>query len=195
MKKTHEEVSIVVIGDAAVGKSCVIQSFLNNTFIPIYYPTSCNKYECLYHLTNGPYVKLIIWDTSGLPEFDGARPLCYTNTDLFIICFTQINPSTIKSVKEKWLPEVDKYGKGKHVLLLGTKRDLSTDKNPGIPLEFLPVIQGNPACSYAECSAQLEYAGYLKQYIEEAINKVLKQKADERKGVMKRVLSCRCNLL
>ena len=54
-------VHVTVVGDAGVGKTCMIQSLLNNTFVPIYYPTEFNKYNCMYKIKDGPNINLTIW--------------------------------------------------------------------------------------------------------------------------------------
>ena len=195
MIKTLRQISIAVVGDAGVGKSCVIQSFLNSVFIPMYSPTSCNKYECIYQLKSGPSILLTIWDTSGLPDFDAIRPACYSGIDLFIICFARSDPSSMKNAMVKWLPEITAHVGEKRVLFLGTKKDLIVDKDAGMPLIFLPAIQGSRIHYYAECSAMQEYGNCLKSHIEERIKEIVDERHEKPKTPLKRLMACRCNLL
>lgn len=201
MKKPYEEILITFVGDAGIGKTCTIQSFLNSTFIPMYYPTTCNKFECMYQLNNGPNIKLTIWDTSGLSEYDSSRPLCYANADLFVICFSKIEPKSITNAIEKWFPEIQANKPGKPILFLGTKCDLDPNKFSGIPLEFLPLLKGYRHCYYAESSSSPEYISLLRGNIENPIKEILnwrRHREEANKIACKcqnKTYSCKCNLL
>ena len=42
-----------------------------------------------------------LFDTAGQEDFDRLRPLSYTNTDVFIICFSVVAPISFHNVREK----------------------------------------------------------------------------------------------
>ncbi len=61
--------------------------------------------------------------------------LCITLTilqcstqDVFLVCFSVVNPTSLKNVKEKWVPEVRHHCPRAHIILVGTKTDLRQDK-------------------------------------------------------------------
>ena len=35
-------------------------------------------------------------DTPGQDDFDTLRPLCYANTDVFLLCFSVVSPSSFQ---------------------------------------------------------------------------------------------------
>jgi len=60
-------------------------------------------------------------------DFDLLRPLCYPNTDVFILCFSIVSPASFYNVSEKWMPEIRSAGLEMPVILVGTQSDLRTD--------------------------------------------------------------------
>jgi cell division control protein 42 len=40
---------------------------------------------------------------------DRLRPLSYPQTDVFLVCFSVVNPTSFEHVKEKWVPEIWHY--------------------------------------------------------------------------------------
>jgi len=52
-----------------------------------------------------PYT-LGLFDTAGQEDYDRLRPLSYPQTDVFLVCFSVVSPSSFENVKEKvsnWL--------------------------------------------------------------------------------------------
>jgi len=47
-----------------------------------------------------PYT-LGLFDTAGQEDYDRLRPLSYPQTDVFLVCFSVISPSSYENVKEK----------------------------------------------------------------------------------------------
>ena len=110
------------------------------------------------------------------------RPLSYPQTDVFLICFSIISPSSFENVKNKWFPEIQHHAPGVQFILVGTKLDLRDDDETVERLRekrLAPVTleQGEAlatelgAYKYLECSA-LSQKG-LKQVFDEAIRCVL----------------------
>jgi len=60
-------------------------------------------------------------------DFDLLRPLCYPDTDIFILCFSIVSPTSFHNVTDKWMPEIHAAGLKAPVVLVGTQSDLRTD--------------------------------------------------------------------
>lgn len=97
-------------------------------------------------------------------EFDKLRPLCYTNTDIFLLCFSVVSPSSFQNVSEKWVPEIRCHCPKAPIILVGTQSDLREDVKVLIELDKCkekPVSEEAAklcaeeikAASYIECSA------------------------------------------
>lgn len=46
-------------------------------------------------------IELGLWDTAGQEEYDRLRPLSYANANVFLICFSVVNPASKENVKAK----------------------------------------------------------------------------------------------
>ncbi len=55
------------------------------------------------------------------------RPLSYAQTDVFLICFSIVNPISFENVRTKWYPEVKFFCPNTPIILVGTKLDLRED--------------------------------------------------------------------
>ena len=60
-------------------------------------------------------------------DIDRLRLIAYPNTDVFLVCFSIINPDSYDNVREKWVPEIQKHWRQAPFLLVGTQMDLRTD--------------------------------------------------------------------
>ena len=167
----------VVVGDGAVGKTCLLISYTTNQFPADYVPTVFDNYAVTVMIGDDPFT-LGLFDTAGQEDYDRLRPLSYPSTDVFLVCFSVISPPSFENVKEKWFPEVHHHCPGVPCLIVGTQVDLRDDK---VIIEKLqrqrlrPITQeqGNRlardlrAVKYVECSALTQRG--LKNVFDEAI--------------------------
>ena len=123
-----QAIKCVVVGDGAVGKTCMLMSFSSNTFPQEYVPTVFDNYNTAIMLDDTPY-NLGLWDTAGQEEYDRLRALCYPQTDVFLMCFSVTSPSSFENVRTRWAPELEHYCPGTASILVGTKTDLREDHN------------------------------------------------------------------
>jgi Ras family protein U len=60
-------------------------------------------------------------------DFDSLRPLCYSGTDVFVICFSVVSPASLHNAALKWIPEVRAHCPDATILIVGTQCDLRAD--------------------------------------------------------------------
>uniref|UniRef100_A0A8C0AI29 Ras homolog family member U n=1 Tax=Bos mutus grunniens TaxID=30521 RepID=A0A8C0AI29_BOSMU len=156
-------VKCVLVGDGAVGKTSLVVSYTTNGYPTEYIPTAFDNFSAVVSVDGRP-VKLQLCDTAGQDEFDKLRPLCYTNADIFLLCFSVVGPSSFQNVSEKWVPEIRGHCPKAPIVLVGTQSDLREDvkvlieldkcKEKPVPEEAARLCAEEiKATSYIECSA------------------------------------------
>lgn len=118
----------MAVGDGAVGKTCLLYSYMNNQFPETYVPTVFDNYSLDVEI-DGKTIQLGLWDSAGQEDYDRIRPLSYPSTNVFLICYSVTSPTSLENVKSKWYPEVAHHCSGVPIILVGTKEDLRNDED------------------------------------------------------------------
>ena len=100
-----QQIKCVVVGDGAVGKTCALISYSNDSFPEEYVPTVFDNYTVNVSV-GGKMISLGLWDTAGQEDYDRLRPLSYPSTDVFLIMFSLTSKTSLDNVKTKWAKEV-----------------------------------------------------------------------------------------
>ncbi|KAL0266449.1 UNVERIFIED_CONTAM: hypothetical protein PYX00_008982 [Menopon gallinae] len=122
----QNKIKCVLVGDGKVGKTSLVVSYSTNGFPTDYVPTAFDNYNVVVMVDNQP-VSVQLCDTAGHDDFDPIRTLCYPETDVFMVCFSVVNPTSFNNVRQKWVPEIRKYWPDAPVLLVGTQSDRKGD--------------------------------------------------------------------
>jgi len=123
-----KRIKLVVVGDGAVGKTCLLMAYAKKKFPKKYVPTVFDNYVVDLNV-NDQIVELLLWDTAGQEEYDQLRPVSYPKTDIFLVCFSMVSKSSYDNVTTKWYPEIKHYCPTALHILVGTKMDLKNDEN------------------------------------------------------------------
>ncbi|KAJ8410367.1 hypothetical protein AAFF_G00203480 [Aldrovandia affinis] len=179
----------VVVGDGAVGKTCLLMSYANDAFPEEYVPTVFDHYAVNVTVSGTQHL-LGLYDTAGQEDYNQLRPLSYPNTDVFLICFSVVNPASYHNVQEEWVPELKSCMPHVPYILIGTQIDLRDDpktlsrllhmKEKPLTYEHgLKLAREIGAQCYLECSALTQKG--LKTVFDEAILTIFSPKK-QRKG-------------
>eukprot|EP01027_Heterolobosea_sp_BB2_P006144 GEZU01009324.1.p1 GENE.GEZU01009324.1~~GEZU01009324.1.p1 ORF type:complete len:241 (+),score=34.30 GEZU01009324.1:133-855(+) len=156
----------LAVGDDAVGKTCLLISYTSNAFPDEYVPTDQRSTVFDNYSANvmfqGKTVCIGLWDTAGKEDYDRLRPLSYPNTDVFLLCFSVVNPASFDNVAAKWIHELRIHCVPKAaIILVGCKSDLRDDPEilQGLrrrSLEPVPQEQAEALAVKLGCSAYVE---------------------------------------
>jgi len=185
-----QNIKCVVVGDGAVGKTCLLISYTTNAFPGEYIPTVFDNYSANV-MVDGKPINLGLWDTAGQEDYDRLRPLSYPQTDVFLVCFSVISTASFENVKTKWVPEIQHHAPGVPILLVGTKSDLRKDDNTIQQLNGRGQKMVTPdsaagmakevgATKYLECSALTQEG--LKNVFDDAIRAAITKPKKKKKG-------------
>ncbi|KAJ6235768.1 gtp-binding protein rho5 [Anaeramoeba flamelloides] len=119
-------INCTVAGDGAVGKTCMLLSYTENSFPIEYVPTLYDNYSATT-MVDGEPININLWDTAGQEEYNILRPLPYLQTDVFVVCFSIVSQGSFESVRYKWLPEIKHHCGDLPIILVGTKSDIRSD--------------------------------------------------------------------
>ncbi|KAG8234306.1 hypothetical protein J437_LFUL013046 [Ladona fulva] len=128
-----DRVKCVLVGDGAVGKTSLVVSYSTNGFPTDYVPTAYDNYNVVVNVDGRP-IRLQLCDTAGQDDFDSLRPLCYPGTDVYLVCFSVVSPTSFYNVADKWIPEIRQHHQASGVdssspaiVLVGTQSDLRSN--------------------------------------------------------------------
>eukprot|EP01134_Creolimax_fragrantissima_P003098 CFRG3098T1 len=155
---------LVIVGDGACGKTCLLIVFSKDQFPETYVPTVFENYVADIEV-DGKSVELALWDTAGQEDYDRLRPLSYPDTDVILMCFSVDNPDSLDNIPDKWTPEVRHFCPSVPIILVGLKTDLRDDphtkqelaklKQEPVKLEAAEAMARQiTAQRYMECSAK-----------------------------------------
>ncbi|KAK8804161.1 hypothetical protein WA171_000253 [Blastocystis sp. BT1] len=186
----QNSIKCVVVGDGAVGKTCMLISYSTDHFPEEYVPTVFDNYRVEVSIGNKT-ASLELWDTAGQEAYDQLRPLSYPDTDIFLIAYSCVDRNSFNNV-EKWFKELNQHWKDTSrpvpLFLVGTKKDLISDpatlsklsenKETIVTMEEAEAMAKKlNAGGCLQCSAKTQEG--LKPVFDSAVNYVLELRTEE----------------
>ena len=165
-KSTNYFMKVVIIGDSGVGKTSILQSYINNNFSQNGYKATIGSDLYITDVSiQDHYAQLQIWDTAGQERYNSLSKQLYRGTDILILVYDITNLESFTNI-EHWkndflstLPQP--ISKPKHdqqpfpTLLLGNKLDL-VEKNESlrqVPIEKADEYAAGHDMQFKEVSA------------------------------------------
>ena len=116
---------LIVIGDSAVGKTAVIQKYVNNQFNETMISTTGVDFNNKDLIIDGQKVKIQIWDTAGQEKYRALTSQYYRRAH-GIILFYSVTDKTSFQHLQNWLDSIESNTMTKiPVILLANKCDLA----------------------------------------------------------------------
>eukprot|EP01038_Epipyxis_sp_PR26KG_P004954 gene4954-6927_t len=122
------KLSMVVIGDTGVGKSCLLLQFVDRRFSSVHDLTIGVDFGSRIIDLNGEKVKLQIWDTAGQESFRSIARSYYRDAAGALLVFDVTRRETFGHLS-RWLEEARQFASSNIcITLVGNKADLTVKR-------------------------------------------------------------------
>jgi len=169
---------VVMLGDSAVGKTCILSRFLRSEFQSEYVPTvEINISEREFPFSKGVF-KLSFWDANRDVVEGAFRDYC-GNAKALLIVFDVCRPSSLSFAEEQYERALEALGYKPAAWLIGNKRDQCGRRVEASEAERRARLLG---VNYVETSAKTgENIGFL---FRDVLRGVIKVRLEEVKRVL-----------
>ena len=157
--KSKYILKILLVGEAAVGKTSLVQRFVHNQF----------KENYLLTVGMEPYTKHIslespsgiipltcsLWDIAGQSRFQIYRNVFYKGAHGVLLVFDLTRPASLSKLAKEWIPDVHKMtSPAIPAILIGNKADLEEQIMVDPDSDVEPVKNAANVSRYIETSAK-----------------------------------------
>jgi small GTP-binding protein len=160
---------IVILGDAAVGKTSLINRFVEDSFSEDYRATlGANIVRKDVNLDNTK-VRLIMWDLAGQEKYQVVRSMYFQGCQGALLVYDVTRYSTFDNINSKWLRDFKKYVKKEGAyILIGNKSDLTDQRT-------VTEERGKEVANKIKASHFIETSAKRGENIEEAFTLLVNQ--------------------
>ncbi len=118
---------LVVLGDPAVGKTSLIEQYIQHSFNNDYRPTiGVNiMIKEMFLEKENIHTTLVLWDIAGQEKYEISRSSFFSGCVGGLLVYDVTRPSTLDHIESKWFIDLKKFSlnEGKFILI-GNKLDL-----------------------------------------------------------------------
>ena len=169
---THEiEAKLILVGDANVGKTSIINRCVKNEFKEAIIPTLSSNYSLKTFNTGNRIVRLQIWDTAGDEKYRSIIPMFYRGSQAAFIVYAIDNLSSFQSVSS-YVESLHSHLEPEKLILFLIANKI--DKNP----RQISTEEGEQ-CAHQINATYLEVSALTSQGITEAFSLTATQIADK----------------
>jgi small GTP-binding protein len=119
---------LVLLGDAAVGKSSCVERFVKNEFFEFQQPTIGAAFLTQTVALDDYIVKFEIWDTAGQERYRSLAPMYYRGAAAALVVYDITSTESFQGAKT-WIEELQRQGNADIVIgLAGNKMDQETKR-------------------------------------------------------------------
>ena len=180
--KNQRMLKIILLGEAGVGKTCVLNRFVKNEFSKDYKATIGSDFTSTQMQVEDTNVNLQIWDTAGQERFRSLGPTFYRGSDCCVLVYDvtkKVSFDGVSKWRDEFIHQLELTDPSNFpFLLLGNKSDLENH-----------VVTPAMAREYAESCGNMEFfevsaknADGVKEAFEAIIKKTLENMPAENGG-------------
>ena len=150
-------------------------SICSDEFPSNYEPTVFDNFACVMHRNPSTSYNLELFDTAGQEEWEQLRRMMYANTDVFLVCYSCLQPSSFDNIEKKWIPDVRNHDPTSLVILVALcidlrtspTRDLSVSSSSSASAGLITTRQGADLAKRLNCNAFIECSSMLRFHVRE----------------------------
>lgn len=131
---TQTPVKLVLLGEAAVGKSSLVLRFVSNDFQENKEPTIGAAFLTQRCTIGEKTIKFEIWDTAGQERFANLAGLYYRNAQAALVVYDVTKPASFIKARH-WMKELKEQANNIIIALVANKYDLILDEESGEEIE------------------------------------------------------------
>ena len=125
-----EGIKITLIGNSGVGKTSIINQYIDQTFDEANAATIGANYSEKVITKNNKEYELNIWDTAGQEKFHSVGKHFYKDAYIVCLVYDITSQDSLDQLKEIWYPDIKKFGEKYTILaVVGNKSDLYENDN------------------------------------------------------------------
>ena len=125
-----ESIKITLIGNSGVGKTSIINQYIDQTFDEANAATIGANYSEKVITKNNKEYELNIWDTAGQEKFHSVGKHFYKDAYIVCLVYDITSQDSLVQLKEIWYPDIKKFGEKYTILaVVGNKSDLYENDN------------------------------------------------------------------
>lgn len=145
----------IIIGDAGVGKSCLLLQYTDNQFRHQHECTIGVEFGAKMVTINNKKIKIQIWDTAGQENFQAITRSYYKGAVGALVVYDITRKETFEHVSN-WIEDIKEFGsKDVVIILVGNKSDLQ-DKR-AVAFEEGKKLADEMGLLFLETSAKTSY--------------------------------------
>ena len=125
-----ESIKITLIGNSGVGKTSIINQYIDQTFDEANAATIGANYSEKVITKNNKEYELNIWDTAGQEKFHSVGKHFYKDAYIVCLVYDITSQDSLEQLETIWYPDIKKYGEKYTILaVVGNKSDLYENDN------------------------------------------------------------------
>ena len=125
--KDNISCKVVLVGDAGVGKTSIIERYINNKYDENQKTTLVSSYtfKKIDIKKYNKSVSLDIWDTAGQEVYRSLSKNFYLNASIGILVYDISRKASFESIRDYWYEQLKTFGEEKMIFdVVGNKTDL-----------------------------------------------------------------------
>ena len=125
---TKVNYKIVLVGDSAVGKTCVATRYVSDDFYEFQEPTIGASFMTKKVESEDKEIRFEIWDTAGQERYRGLAPMYYRKASIALVVYDITQKDSFEGAKS-WIEELKRRSPSTCIIaVLGNKCDLEKNR-------------------------------------------------------------------